>query len=481
MVAGVCFGLGEELNLLYSAFSINPTLMKVLSKVLFAVLLFSSVSAPVSAAITLTAWPTTSTVEIGSGARTASVGVEPSGLAWHSGLNKLLMVGDEGQLLSMNADGSSVTLYQVGGDLEDVTVVDPASNFVYLANEDGTIIKYDLSTRTVAQTWDINGLMPELNGAGMEGLTYAEGYFYAGYQYNGKVYVLDLSGTSVVKVKEFAGLSGSGYTDLSGLHYRDGYLYALYSSVMAVMDMNGEVKATYSVPGSDQEGLAFGADSNNDGDADMFIAEDSTGKVYAYDNFPIYGWAASTPEPEPTPTPVDPDSDGDGVVASSDCNDSDSSVSALKTYYVDADADGVGSSTSAQLCSATAPTGYATSSTDVYDTIPNAGVEVSNDKVDNDGDGLVDEHNTVALNGRHPYFGALDANTSASGKIIGYWGLRNGEIGVRYADWSVYRYQAFTKRTNTLTKVKLVSGTGYLTVTLSGKTVTLNGYTGVAK
>ena len=451
---------------------------------MFAVLFFSSVSATAFAA---SAWPTTATVEIGAGARTVAPGVEPSGLAWHSGLNKLLMVGDEGQLLTMNADGTSVTLYQVGGDLEDVAVADPASNFVFLADEGGStvgarIIKYDLSTSQIVQTWDMSSLMPELNGAGMEGLTYADGYFYAGYQYNGKVYVLDLSGTSVVKVNEFAGLSGNGYTDLSGLHYRDGYLYALYSSVMAVMDVNGVVQVTYNVPGSDQEGLALAPDSNGDGDADMFIAEDSTGMLYANDNFPIYGWVAPAPTPEPTPVPVDPDSDGDGVVASLDCNDADATASVYNAFYVDADLDGNGSTTATavSLCASVAPSGYSTLHTDKYDTIPNAGVEVK-DGIDNDGDGVVDEHNTVALNGYHPYFSTLDVSTSSSKKIIGYWGLKNGQIGVRYSDWSVYRYQPFVTKTNTTTKVSLVSGTGYLTVTLGTSTVTLNGYTGAVR
>lgn len=449
-----------------------------------AVLLVSSLSASAFAA---SAWPTTATVEIGAGARTVAPGVEPSGLAWHSGLNKLLMVGDEGQLLTMNTDGTSVTLYQVGGDLEDVTVADPASNYVYLADE-GTstvgarILKYDLSTSRIVQTWDMSTLMPELNGAGMEGLTYADGYFYAGYQYNGKIYKLDLSGTSVVEAGTFAGLSTSGYTDLSGLHYRDGYLYALYSSVMAIMDMNGGVQASYSVSGSDQEGLALGADSNNDGDADMFIAEDSTGMLYAYDNFPIYGWEAPAPTPEPTPVPVDPDSDGDGVVASLDCNDADATASVYNSFYGDADLDGNGSTTATavSLCASLAPSGYSMIHTDKYDTIPNSGVEVR-DGIDNDGDGLVDEHNTVASNGYHPYFSTLDANNSSSKKIIGYWGLRNGEIGVRYADWSVYRYQAFVGRTNTVTSVSLLPGTGFLTVTLNGSTVTLNGYTGAMR
>lgn len=233
------------------------------------------------------AWPTDATTEIGSATRTLSPDIEPSGLAWHSGRNQLLMVGDEGQLVAMDKDGSNPVLWNVGGDLEDVAIQNPSSNYVFLADEDGRIIKYDLARSRTVKSWDVTAWMPEVNGAGMEALTYAEGYFYAGYQANGKIYKLRLRNGQMTKVGEIAG--PSGYTDLSGLHYRDGYLYALYSSTLFVMKTDGTVMTSYSVPGSDQEGLALGADSNGDGDADMYIAEDSSGNVYSYDNFPIYG------------------------------------------------------------------------------------------------------------------------------------------------------------------------------------------------
>lgn len=425
------------------------------------------------------AWPAESGVDVGSTVRGLSPAIEPSGLVWHSGRNQLMGLGDEGELFAMDADGSNVTMWTVSGsDLEDITVVDPNSNYVFLADENGRIIKYNLSTSSISQVWSVTTWMPEVTcpggsgTCGMEALTYADGYFYAGYQYSGKIFKLDLSGTTASKVAEFAGLSSSTW-DISGLTYKDNYLYALYSGSLAVMDLQGNVKVTYSVPGSDQEGVAIGMDSNNDGDANIFIAQDTPAQIYSYNNFPIYGWTAPV-------VVTDPDNDGDGIKASSDCNDSDASVSAYKTFYVDADKDGNGSTTTASLCSASAPSGYSTNSTDKYDTIPNAGVEVK-DGIDNDGDSVVDEHNTVAKNGYHPYFSTLDANVSSRGKIIGFWGLRNGEIGVRYADWSVYRYQAFSTRTNTVTKVAAVSGTAYLTITLNGSSVTLNGYNGIAR
>jgi hypothetical protein len=459
--------------------------MKNFSRISASMLVFAALSGTALAANL--AWPTTGVVEIGSSARALFSTLEPSGLVWHSGRNQLMLVGDEGQVIAMNADGTNATLWTVSGtDLEDITVVDPNSSYVYLADENGQIIKYNLATSSITQKWSVTEWMPEItcksgsSTCGMEALTYADGYFYAGYQYNGKIYKLDLSGVTASKVGEFAGLSASTW-DISGLTYKDNYLYALYSGTLAVMDLQGNVKVTYSVPGSDQEGVAIAPDSNGDGDANIFIGEDSTQKVYSYDNFLIYGWVAPTPVPEPTPVPVDPDSDGDGVLASVDCNDSDATVSVMTTFYTDADLDGMGSDTTASLCAVTAPSGYSSNSNDANDSIPNAGVEISNDKFDNDGDGKIDEFNTVDLNGYHPYYSTLDPNASSNGKIIGYWALKNGEVGIRYADWSIYRYKVFGVKINAYTKITAISGTAYFTVSLNGSSVVINGYTGLLR
>lgn len=450
-------------------------------------LLGLGVAIPSVLALTVSDWPTTTSGErISASLESVFPAIEPSGLAWHAGLSQLFVVGDEGELASINvADGSFVNGWRVGGDLEDIAFTDSNTSFAYLADEDGKIVKFDLSAGTTVQSWDVTPWMPELrcgdSTCGMEALTYANGYFYAGYQYNGKIYILDLSGSSAIKVGEWSGLSTDGYTGISGLHYRDGYFYALYRNTMAVLGPDGTVLAAYSVPGFAQEGLALGNDSNGDGDANMFIAQD-LGGIYSYDNFPLYGFSAPVPVPEPTPepAPVDPDVDGDGVVASLDCNDADPFVSQTLPYYVDADLDGLGSDTLVSLCSASAPSGYSTNSNDTNDSIPNAGIEISNDLVDNDGDGAIDEFNTVSSNGYHPYYSIQDPSLSSSGKITGYWGRRDGFVDVRYGDGSIYRYAVFTGRSKT-SRVSLVSGTAYLSVTLNRTTVVINGYTGLPR
>lgn len=257
--------------------------MHPLSRITAAVLLTMTLGA---SALAASAWPSTSTLEIGGSVRAVDSNIEPSGLTWHSGRNQLFMVGDEGEIVAMDKDGNNVTKWSTSGDLEDITVQSTSSNSVFLADEDGKIVKYDLARSRTVKSWDVTAWMPEVNGAGMEALTYANGYFYAGYQANGKIYVLDLSRSTARKVREISG--PSGYTDLSGLHYRDGYLYALYSNTLFIMTTDGTVKASYSVPGTDQEGIALGADSNGDGDADMYIAEDSSQNLYQFDGFPLY-------------------------------------------------------------------------------------------------------------------------------------------------------------------------------------------------
>ncbi|MEK9159609.1 MAG: hypothetical protein AAB383_02660 [Patescibacteria group bacterium] len=449
--------------------------MNTLSRITVSLLVLAGLAGSAVAATTILGWPTTSTVEIGSGARALYSALEPSGLVWHSGRNQLMLVGDEGQVIAMDDDGSNASLWTVSGDLEDITVVDPTSNYVYLADEDGSIKKYNLSTRAVTQTWSVTTWMPELTcpsgsgTCGMEALTYADGYFYAGYQYNGKIFKLDLSGTTAVKKAEYTGYSASS-TDISGLTYKDGYLYALYSDTLVIMDLSGNIKTAYNVPNSDQEGVAIGEDSNDDGDANIFIGEDGSKKIYSYDNFPIYGWTAPV-------VVTDPDTDGDGVVDSLDCSDSDASVHTMATFYTDADSDGLGSDAAASFCAVSAPAGYSSNSNDSNDSIPNAGVEISEDGVDNDGDGKTDEAN-LGSEGLHPYYGALNANVNSVGKITGFWGLQYGQVGVRYADGSVYRYRPFSVSTRTVATVKAIYGTAYFTVTLNGSTVYMNGYTG---
>jgi hypothetical protein len=91
---------------------------------------------------------------------------------------------------------------------------------------------------------------------------------------------------------------------------------------------------------------------------------------------------------------LDDDLDEDGFVNANDCNDNDATVSSKITYYVDADKDGFGATATADLCSATAPAGYATNNTDCNDTVESinpGSIEDLENGIDDDCDGKIDE------------------------------------------------------------------------------------------
>lgn len=420
-------------------------------------------------------WPASTTgTDIDASVVSVSPGFEPSGAIWHSGKNQLFVVGDGGQLVSMNADGTNVTLWNVGGDLEGVTIKDPSSNEVYLLDENGYIIKYDLSTKTKLQTWNVSSFVPPTGGTGGEALAYVPGtnYFVVGWQKNGEMFVFDLSGTSPVKVTSF--FSGKGRTDLADLYYENGYVYALYDSAnilevftATVVDTSVSVSMLheYTVPGADQEGFTLMPSATETRTA--FIAQD-TGGIISYTGFINFSYIA------PTPEPVDPDNDGDGVVASLDCNDGNALYSTVSTWYLDNDADGLGAKNSGvEACEQ--PAGYVSNNVDAYDLIPNAGVEIPEDGIDNNMDGVIDGIN---LGYNHPYYSTFDPTTPRRAKIWSMWGSHHGDYGVRYGDTSIFRFSAFDVRAKALTSVYPILKTGYALVVFGDNVALVNAYKG---
>ena len=76
--------------------------------------------------------------------------------------------------IATNASGTSAR-WSVGGDLESICQTDFTKPIVYLMNEDGWIIEYDVSTYGVAITnrlWDIRAYCPETSGDGPEAITF---------------------------------------------------------------------------------------------------------------------------------------------------------------------------------------------------------------------------------------------------------------------------------------------------------------------
>lgn len=253
-------------------------------------------------------WPASDTgTNIGSGLPS---GYEPSGIEWLSGRSQFVVVSDEGLVTTMNADGSNVTTWNLGSgyDLEGVAIADAQSSNVYLLDENtSSVFEFDLASGSLTgKSWSFADKLSEVNGAGAEALAYADGSFYVGWQYDGDIYVYSAnlaSSGSQSFVQEIH--MTSGYTDISGLTYNSDTerLYALYDglNLLEERSLDGTLLTSYSVPGSDQEGIAF-INSCASSTATVAIAQDSGG-VVSYSGYPVTCVSVPEPEPEPEPTP----------------------------------------------------------------------------------------------------------------------------------------------------------------------------------
>ena len=223
-------------------------------------------------------------------------GYETSGVVWHSRLGKLFMVADGGIVSSMSADGTGLTNWSIGGDLEGITVADPAGDFVYLGVENpDSIREFNVATGQVTRTFDLTAWMTGAANAGLEALTFVPdsenpegGLFYAGLQADGRIFKFQLpivssaTSTSVTHIGTIAAING--VTDISGMHYQAGQdvLYAIYDSanLLRAMDTDGTVLSEWSLPGNNQEGITLNG-------SDLYIGQDygTGGDVIKYSNF----------------------------------------------------------------------------------------------------------------------------------------------------------------------------------------------------
>ena len=217
---------------------------------------------------------------------------EPSGIVWHERLNQLFLVSDSGILTRMNLDGSDVTNWSLPGDLEAVTVTDPASDFVYVGVEHVAAIKeVNINTGLVTRTFTLpSGIYSETN-QGLEALTFVPdsssvegGYFWVGIQQTGMIHVYEvplLSTTGDITITDSQQIVAwaplPGVTDISDLYY-DGVhqkIFALYDSSNKLVSLTPDriLESQYDLPLSthDQEGFAV------DGECHLYIAEDPAG------------------------------------------------------------------------------------------------------------------------------------------------------------------------------------------------------------
>lgn len=407
-------------------------------------------------------WPASSTATI----LFSSSTTEPSGVMYHPRLDRIFFVGDEGQVFKMKTDGTIETTWNPGGDLEGITVVDPSSNYVYLALEkpNDSILQFDITTgQLTGKTWDvstylISGVDANHQDAnlGMEGLTWVPngkhpysnsnsgGVFYTALQYDGKVYVFDVNLTAGGQFTYLGSLTPvAGRTYISDLYYSSNTntVYALFGSALHEMRPDGTTIVDYtSLPGTRQEGFALiESDSCTATTATAIIAEDTgaatPGTVKLYASYPVTNTAgqytyyldadgdglgsdttttscsASIPSGYVSNSDDlnDSDYDNDGISTSADCNDADSTISALQTYYLDFDGDGLGSDTTISICSYTPTTGYVTNSSDLNDT------DYDNDGVSTSAD--CDDRNSSVTSG-YTYYVDADGDGLGAGSAV---------------------------------------------------------------
>ncbi len=253
-------------------------------------------------------WPAGTGTDIGTNLPPDPIVYEPSGLAWHSRLGTLFVVGDSGNITEMTSTGAILHNWYYGSafDLEGITVANPSSNYIYVGREDNrTIYEFDLNTWAMTgKSWDLSSWMPDISGQGLEALTFVPnndhpysnsasgGLFYTGHQGDGKIYVFDIN-LSVSNSVGFIGniIPQAGTTDLSGLDYEPStqILYAIFDSSDLLLEMqaNGTVLNSYNMPGSAQEGVAVQPACPNT-TTNIYLAEDATPQIFAYSNYPFY-------------------------------------------------------------------------------------------------------------------------------------------------------------------------------------------------
>jgi hypothetical protein len=210
----------------------------------------------------------------------------------------------------MDQYGNKVETWSVPADLEGICVADPESDLVYLGVEDpDAIMEFNLVTGQVTRTFLLTDAMQGPANQGLEALTFVPdpdcpdgGFFYAGLQFTGEIFVFELpilSSLPSTNVKHVATLTPvAGRSDISGLDFdvETRILYALWDGAgcLRAMDTDCALIDEWLVPGNDQEGIAIQG-------CRAFVAEDVGAEVWSYAFFGCEG-----------------DEDGDGV---GDCSD----------------------------------------------------------------------------------------------------------------------------------------------------------------
>lgn len=221
---------------------------------------------------------------------------EPSGICWHSSRKTLFVVGDEGDICEIKADGALVGQKHIlDADLEGITH-DPATGLLYVVIEEEEIVleirpdTFEM-LREFSIPRDFQGkTLLNAGGEGIEGITFVPdsrhpegGVFYVANQAFtlddeqdiSAVFRVELPLRSKTAEPRIVDYFAPGIIDLSGLHYdvETNHLLVVSDAANILLEysLRHELLSVQAFPGDNQEGIAV------DPDGFIYIAQDTGG------------------------------------------------------------------------------------------------------------------------------------------------------------------------------------------------------------
>ena len=214
---------------------------------------------------------------------------EPSGVALHTGLGHLFVVGDEGSLVEFDGSGKAVKAHSMKGNLEDVTAHTPTGWLGVIDESKSELIFYDPSAQKWMKRWQLDraailGQPPGGPNDAFEGLAFREeagrpggGVFYLVHQRDPAMliaFTLDPTAHSgtVGAANVLSRWPLNGYGDLTAVTYAPALqrllIVADKADELLVVGLDGTVQSKIPLPGQQQEGVAIDPAGN------LWIADD---------------------------------------------------------------------------------------------------------------------------------------------------------------------------------------------------------------
>ncbi len=230
---------------------------------------------------------------LGTPERFAETGAkEPSGIAYHPGLDHLFLVGDEGRLVELDTAGVVLRRLTFHGNLEDLAFHPPSGKLVLLSEKRSELILYDPAAGEELRRWRLDssallGRRPEDRNHGFEGLAFREdpslpggGLFYLVHQ-RAPAMIVALS-FEVTAPESTLGASAVVHRwpmkpnkDLTAATYVGSLnrllVLADTRERLLIVKPDGSLEAEVVLPGEQQEGLCF------DGAGTLWVADERAG------------------------------------------------------------------------------------------------------------------------------------------------------------------------------------------------------------